>query len=54
MNEWMNTGAQYGMGAMMRSGMLGSLMGRFSGGTGGGARQPVPQQDPNTMAGTFA
>lgn len=52
-NQWMNRGAQYGVGAMMRNGMFGSMMGRFMGGGGGGA-QPVPQQDPTMMAGTFA
>lgn len=49
LNEWMNTGAQMGMGAMMRSGMLGRLFGG-----GGAGQQQVPQQDPNVMPGTFA
>ena len=51
LNEWMNTGAQMGMSAMLRNGMLGRL---FGGGSGSGGRQQVPQQDPNTMQGTFA
>jgi len=52
-NEWMNSGASYGMSAMMRSpGVLGRLSGMF--GSGGGSMQQVPQSDPNVMPGTFA
>ena len=53
-NEWMNSGAQYGMSAMMRNsgGVMGWLGSRMGGGSGGA--QQVPQQDPNTMPGTFA
>mmetsp|Transcript_31888 Transcript_31888/g.67039 ORF Transcript_31888/g.67039 Transcript_31888/m.67039 type:complete len:282 (+) Transcript_31888:202-1047(+) len=55
LNAWMNTGAQFGVSAMMRNpGIFGWLGSRLSGGGGGGARQQVPQQDPSTMQGTFA
>ncbi|KAL7529850.1 hypothetical protein ACHAXR_004588, partial [Thalassiosira sp. AJA248-18] len=49
-NQWMNSGAQMGVSAMMRNGMFGWLGSRFS----GGGMQPVPQQDVNVMPGTFA
>ena len=50
LKEWMDTGAEMGVRAMVSNGMLGWMMGRFGGGgTGGGRMQPVPQQD-----GTFA
>lgn len=52
-NEWMNAGAQMGVGAMIRNGMFGRFLNVFGGG-GGGRRQSVPQQDPNVMPGTFA
>lgn len=51
-NEWINTGTQMGMSAMMNnSGMFGWVRNRLFGGVG---RQRVPQQDPNVMSGTFA
>ena len=53
-NEWINTGTQMGMSAMMNnSGMFGWARSRLFGG-GGVGRQRVPQQDPNVMRGTFA
>jgi len=54
LNAWMNTGAQFGVSAMMRNpGVFSWLGSRMTGGAGVGAQQ-VPQQDPNTMEGTFA
>lgn len=53
-NEWINTGTQMGMSAMMNnSGMFGWVRSRLFGG-GGVGRQRVPQQDLNVMRGTFA
>ena len=49
----MDRGAMMGMSAMVRGGMI-ERLGSWIGGRGGGGAQPVPQQDPNTMPGTFA
>jgi len=51
-NEWMNYGAQSGMNAMLRNPGLFGRLGSVFGSTAG--RQQVPQQEPNTMQGTFA
>ena len=51
-NEWMNYGAQTGMSALMRNPSLFGRLGSVFGSTAG--RQQVPQQEPNTMHGTFA
>ena len=58
-SEWMSAGANVGVmtSAMRNSRSLGWLFGRGGGGrppAGGGGRQRVPQEDPNTMTGTFA
>ncbi|KAL7473535.1 hypothetical protein ACHAXS_013989 [Conticribra weissflogii] len=53
LKQWMDSGAEFGVRAMVRNGTLGWILGRFSGGRDGGGRmQPVPQQD--IMPGTFA
>ena len=46
-NEWMNSGAQYGMSAMLRSPNVFGRLGSMFGGAGGSTQ-------PNTMHGTFA